>query len=200
MQTSSLIQHLVDLNTAEAEQSQKGTLAPFGATHSASRLSKAEEAGYERGRASLQAEMRQAVLDMKTDADARLRDHREQWVEKEAEKLASDVEAGLAKVRLEMAESLTRMLLPFLAGRLEEAALEEIAVAAGGVINECAGVTVELSGREDLSRDLAGRLEMSADYVKVSPDEKPEVRVKIDSTLLETRLADWLKDIEGALR
>ena len=144
--------------------------------------------------------MRQAVLDMKTDADARLRDHREQWVEKEAEKLASDVEAGLAKVRLEMAESLTRMLLPFLAGRLEEAALEEIAVAAGGVINECAGVTVELSGREDLSRDLAGRLEMSADYVKVSPDEKPEVRVKIDSTLLETRLADWLKDIEGALR
>ena len=106
----------------------------------------------------------------------------------------------MAKIRQEMAQSLTRALIPFLAGRLEETALEEIGVAAGAIISESAGVTVEVSGRADLTRDLAGRLEMSADYVKTSPEENAEVRAKIDSTLLETRLAEWLKDIEGALR
>lgn len=200
MQTSSLIQHLVDLNSNEAEQSRQGTLAPFGATHSASRLSKAEAVGFERGRATVQDDMQRALSEQRAEADHALIEARKRWIEDEAIKLAADVEAGLEKVRQEMAASLTRALVPFLAGRLEEAALEEIGAAAGAVVNESAGVTIELAGREDLTQALAGRLEMAADYVKVTQQDQAEVRAKIDSTLLETRLADWLKDIEGALR
>lgn len=200
MQTSPLLHHLVDLNSSETERAGSSVLAPFGATHSASRIAAADATGFDRGLRTADANLKQAL----SDQEARLRNEseagRRRLVEGEARILQTKLEEGLEAVRKEMAAAIARTLAPFIAGRLREQAMNDIVAAAEDLVKDGMPTTVEISGPPDLMPVLAQRLEPFATVVRVAAVSSPEIRVRIDTRIIETRLSDWVTQIEGALQ
>lgn len=200
MQTSSLVHHLIDLNAGESERTAADVLAPFGATHSATRMAAADAAGFERGRLSGAAEMKRVLAEQ----DARFTSERDlarrQWTEAEGQKLAGMLDKGMATVRDELALAIAQTMSPFIVGRLREQALEDLTVAAEELVSEHMPLAIEISGPPDLTAALAERLESLATVIRVAAVVTPELRVRVDKRVIETRLNDWIQLIEDALR
>lgn len=200
MQTSPLIQHLIDLNADPGQRSESGVLSPFGATHSQNRIAAAETQGYEKGRRSIEHEMRQTVGDLEARFAQERATIRKEWTDTQAQKMRDQLDEGLAKLRLELFQSLTRTMMPFLVARLREQAVEELTAAAEALVSEGTPPTVEISGPADLTGAIARQLEPLATVVKIALVEAPELRVKVDNRMIETRLKDWLAVVEDVLR
>jgi hypothetical protein len=200
MQTSPLVQHLIDLNSEPGPGADSGLLTPFGATHSQTRMAAAEAQGFERGRRSVDEGLRQAVADLEAKFAQEREVMRRQWTEAQAQKMQAHLEAGLAKLRLELAQSVAGVIGPFLANRLREEAVEELTTAAEALVNEGMPLTIEVSGPADLTGAIARQLEPLATVVKVALVETPELRVKVDNRMIETRFKDWVSLVEDVLR
>ncbi len=200
MQTSPLLHHLVDLNSSEADRSGTSVLAPFGATHSASRIAAADAMGFERGVRAADTNLKQAL----SDQEARLRGEfeaaRRRLVEGEARILEAKLEAGIEATRQDTAAAIARTLAPFIAGRLRDQALNDVVAAAEDLVRDSMPTTIEISGPADLMPVLAQRLEPLATVVRVAAVSSPEIRVRVDTRIIETRLSDWVIQIEGALQ
>jgi hypothetical protein len=72
--------------------------------------------------------------------------------------------------------------------------------AAEDLVRDGMPTTIEISGPPDLMPVLAQRLEPLATVVRVAAVASPEIRVRIDTRIIETRLADWVAQIEAALQ
>jgi hypothetical protein len=199
MQTSPLVQYLIDLNGDDAPHTGAGALAPFGATHSALRIAAADAAGFERGRRSTETELTGALAELEV-RHARERDEaRILWTDTEAERLTAQLAASIAAVREDLAATVARTLLPFIEGRLRDRAIDDLAAAAEVLVAEAMPLTIEVSGPPDLAAALARRLETLGTVVRTASPSGAELRVRADSRILETRLKDWLVAIEGAV-
>lgn len=200
MQTSPLIAHLIDLNAEPGPAPDAGVLSPFGATHSASKLAAAEAQGYERGRRGVEGEMRQRIADLEAQFAQEREKSRRQWTEAQGQKLQAQLTDGLARIRLEIAQSIAGVITPFIAGRLREQAVDELTAAAEAIVKDGLPLTVEVSGPPDLTNAIAKQLESHATVVKIALVETPELRVKIDNRMIETRFGDWISIVEDVLR
>lgn len=200
MQTSPLMQHLIDLNgDASAPDTGAGVLAPFGATHSALRIAAADAAGFERGRQSTDAERAAVLSDMEARHARELAAARQQWSEAEASRIATHLEHGMAGMRTELAAAMVRALIPFIADRLRNQAVEDMVAAAEDLVADAMPLTIEVSGPADLAAVLARRLEPFGTVVRTAGASDAELRVRADARILETRIKDWLALVEGAL-
>lgn len=200
MQTSPLVHHLIDLNSSDTERAGANVLAPFGATHSASRIAQADAAGFERGRRASDHELRQALADQHANLTREFEDARRQWVDTEAAKLSQSLEVSIAAVRTDLAATLASTITPFLVGRLRDQAMDDVVGAVEKLVSDGMPLSIEVSGPPDLAGAVAKRLEPLATVVKLAPVASPELRVRVDTRIVETRLNDWLGLIEGALK
>ena len=200
MHTSPLVHHLIALNVGENETAGGNVLAPFGATHSASRIAAADATGYERGLRNAESVLNKAL----NEQEARLKDEfesaRRQLLEGEASKLAAKIDDGMAALRKELAAALAQTIAPFVVGRLREQALEDVVTAAEDLVKDGTPMTIEVSGPADFTPVLVKRLEQSATVVRIAAVSSPEIRVRVDTRIIETRLSDWVAQIEGALQ
>lgn len=201
MQTSPLVQHLIDLNGDDAAPSgtAAGVLAPFGATHSAVRIAAADAAGFERGRQSTDAERAAVLSELETRHAHDLAEARRQWSEAEASRVATHLESSVAAMRVELAAAIARVLVPFVADRLRNDAVEDMVAAAESLVADAMPLTIEVSGPADLTAVLARRLETLGTVVRVAGASDAELRVRADERILETRMKEWLAQIEEAL-
>ena len=200
MHTSPLVHHLIDLNVGENENAGGNVLAPFGATHSASRIAAADATGYERGLRNAESVLNKAL----SEQEARLKDEfesaRRQLLEGEASKLAAKIDEGMAALRKELGAALAQTIAPFVVGRLREQALEDVVTAAEDLVKDGTPLTIEVSGPADFTPVLVKRLEHFATVVRIAAVSSPEIRVRVDTRIIETRLSDWVAQIEGALQ
>lgn len=200
MQTSSLVHHLIDLNTSETERSADSVLAPYGATHSASRMATADAAGFERGRLSAQADVRQLLAEQEARFVRQRATDRQQWVDAQSSVLASRLDEGVAAVRQELAATISKVIVPFIVARLTEQAVGDLVAAADDLVKDSMPLTIEVSGPTDLRAEVVRRLEPLATVVRASPEQATELRVRVDDKILESRLTDWIALIEDVLR
>jgi hypothetical protein len=200
MHTSPLVHHLIDLNVSEKENAGGNVLAPFGATHSASRIAAADAKGYERGLRNAESELNKALNEQEARLRAEFETARRQLLEGEASKLASKIDDGLAALRKELATALAQTIAPFVVGRLREQALEDVVTAAEDLVRDGTPLTIEVSGPADFTPVLVKRLENFATVVRIAAVSSPEIRVRVDTRIIETRLSDWVAQIEGALQ
>jgi hypothetical protein len=198
MQTSPLVHFLIDLNSSESEQVDTNVLTPFGATHSASRIAAADAGGFERGRRTADQDLRVALTDLQAKLAREHGEARRQWVEAEGARMAETLERGMAAIRMEMAASIARTLAPFVIVRMREQAVEDIVAAAEELVNDGMPLTIEVSGPPDLAAVVTKRLEPLATVVRLAPVTTPELRVRVDTRIIETRLNDWVSLIEDA--
>ncbi|MDO9382594.1 MAG: hypothetical protein Q7T86_06985 [Hyphomicrobiaceae bacterium] len=200
MLTSPLVHHLIDLNNSESENAGGNVLAPFGATHSASRIAAADAGGYERGVRSAASELKNALHEQETRLKEEFETSRRQLLEVEASRLAAKIDEGMASLRQELAGALAQTIAPFVVGRLREQALEDVVAAAEDLVKDGTPLTIEVSGPPDFTPVLVKRLENFATVVRIAAVSSPEIRVRVDTRIIETRLSDWVAQIEGALQ
>lgn len=199
MQTSPLVQHLIDLNSDSEAQQSAGVLAPFGATHSPRRIAAADAAGFERGRRSSETEVVEKLAEIEARYAREQQEARRHWTETEASRLTTQLASSVAELRTEMSTAMARALVPFVEGRLRGHALDDLVAATVALVADAMPLTIEVSGSDDLAAILSRNLEPYGTVVRSVSSSTGELRVRADTQVLETRIKDWLATIEASL-
>lgn len=169
----------------------------------AAQLQEAYERGREDGATALRAETEARIAELAADAEIQIEATRSAFAQTVAERLARDLQAGLAHTGAVISEHVAAVLLPLLRDRLAEAAVREFAAELRVMVEDSGAIAVDLSGPDELVHRLL-RLLSAADTWKLeirrAPGTDAELRVVLADTVIETRLADWLGRIEAAVR
>jgi len=97
--------------------------------------------------------------------------------------------------------------VPFLREGLTRAAITSFVKELGDVIDTTEGLAVEVACPKEVLEPLRARLAEAmaargapAGSVRFVPGDTTEIRVTLNETVIETRLAEWLSRLDGVLR
>jgi hypothetical protein len=150
--------------------------------------------GVEHGQAAARASLEAKLASQQRQFDLQLAAEREARA-LEAGKLAAALAAGLASLEQRIADSVGRLLRPFLAARVHAEALAELRAALTTLLQKEPGIALRIAGPEQLLAPLRANMPQGAISYVANGD--CEVRVSANDTVLETRLGAWLKGLEG---
>lgn len=151
----------------------------------------AREEGRREGEVQARQAAQAAVAAEREAAAAALAEARQRWVETEAAALTAAVTVQIQALETRLAESLTRVLLPFLTDALRHEAIDALhATLASLAADEAAG-TLAVTGPADLVEALTRRLALPPGRLVVTTDGQPDLRIQMNGTVVETRLRAW---------
>ncbi|WP_294646405.1 hypothetical protein [uncultured Aureimonas sp.] len=134
------------------------------------------------------------------DHEGALADARRQWVETEGDRLADLVILQMAVFEDALKTTLSALLRPLVLDARKRMTVDELAGAVKTIAFDGTTVKIAASGPSDLLHSLEGKLGDHARHVSFDPDEThTDVRIDANQTVIETRLAAWLKAVEEAL-
>jgi len=124
-------------------------------------------------------------------AAAALAQARQHWVEAESTILASAIADQARALEQRLAESLTRVLRPFLTEALRQEAIRDLHATLASLVADDQAGTLAVTGPADLVEALVQRLDLPPGRIAVTPHGSPDLRVRLNGTLVETRLEAW---------
>lgn len=134
------------------------------------------------------------------DNDGALVEARRQWVETEGDRLADLVILQMAVFEDALKTTLSALLRPLVLDARKRMTMDELAGAVKTIAFDGTTVKIAASGPSDLLHSLEGKLGDHARHVSFDADEThTDVRIDANQTVIETRLAAWLKAVEEAL-
>ena len=167
------------------------------------RMEAARASGFADGEAAAKAALELQLAQEREAHACELAAERQAWASGEGRKLAEQLAAGLGEIEAGIEQAAARVLAPVLQAELRRHALAELQVELDVLLTKDAGISVTISGPEDLleslRKGLAERLPGKASAVICRPSAEPEVRIAAGQTVLETRLAAWAARIEEAI-
>lgn len=154
---------------------------------------------YERG---VTAGKAAAFAEIETKLEAERAYHTQQlelerytWANREADKLAEQVGAGLHEIETNIASVAARILKPFLAENAHRRAIAELLEALETLIGQNQGMTLEIFGPADLLQLIREKLRDRNVAALFTPGEEVDVRVVAGQTILETSLNAWMDQL-----
>lgn len=151
----------------------------------------ARDEGRREGEA-LAARAAQAALAAEREAAAAaLAETRRSWVAAEAAVLASALTEQIQAAEARLADSLARVLRPFLTEALRQDAVREVRALLTSLAADDRAGTVTIAGPADLTEALARHLDLPPGRLTVVGDGRPDLRIRMNGTLIETRLQAW---------
>lgn len=146
-----------------------------------------------------------AMLEYETrrarDADAfsaRLAQERAAWSADEAERLAETFKAALDAFEQRIAQSVARILTPFVGERVSEQMWMSLGATLDELVSRDEGKPLRISGRDDLVEALRARCEARGLAVECRPSDASEVTIVCDNAVIETRLGEWAAKLRAA--
>lgn len=122
------------------------------------------------------------------------------WVENEGDRLADLVVLQMAVFEDALRQTLNAVLRPLVLDARKRMTVDELAGAVKTIAFDGNAVRIAASGPSDLLEALETKLGDHARHVSFDTDEaRPDVRIDADQTVIETRLASWLRAVEEAL-
>lgn len=198
MKTRPLAAHLIDFS-APRRPASAAVLPPVRdeAAIAAARADGFGE-GFAAGRAQAQEDGDRRVGEIETRIESRLADARAEWTQATAQALADRLDTGVAEWHEVIAASVARILaeVATLARRpvlVDEAVARLLPLLAKGAV-----ARFEVAGPADLVDALCRRLEGHA-VARRDVADGVDLRIRIDETLFETRLAEWRLSLLAAL-
>ena len=162
------------------------------------RLEQGRLLAFEEGRESARRELEDERARMREKLAIEVAAARAGWVGEEAERLAGAHRAAFESFEMRCAQAVANILRPFttqlVIGRVTEALVENLEVLFKGRSQ----ALFEISGPADLLDALRQKFASRDAAVAYRPDDKIDVRVRADDTIIETQLGAWLKAL-GAL-
>jgi hypothetical protein len=189
MSTPSIAHYLRDFGPAGGSSPGRSEQCRAGEIEQA--FARGLEQGQAAARATLEAklahEQKQFELALSAERQARQAD---------ALKFAAALAAGLVNLEQTIAQSVGRLLRPFLAARAHTQAVADLRAALEALLGKEPGIALTIAGPEHLLAGLRATLpETAISYVANSDCE---VRVTGNQTVLETRLGAWLAGLAEA--
>ncbi|ALN74148.1 hypothetical protein [Aureimonas sp. AU20] len=129
-----------------------------------------------------------------------LSDTRRHWVDNEGDRLADLVILQMAVFEDALKSTLNGLLRPLVLDARKRQTVDELAGAVKTIAFDGASVKIAASGPSDLLQALETKLGDHARHVSFDANESDtDVRIDANQTVIETRLAAWLKAVEEAL-
>jgi hypothetical protein len=152
--------------------------------------------GYEAGQAVVRAEFEEKLRQQQDYYAQQLSLERYTWANRESDVLAAQFADGLKQIEERVADTVGRLLRPFISELAKDRAVSELVAALEVLLGTDDGVTLEISGPEDLLELLRGKLSNRNATVLFAPGEGTEVRVAAGPTLIETNLSEWMQQVK----
>jgi hypothetical protein len=173
----------------------------------ASRLQESYQQGVAAGRAQERQEIETQTAELSIDFERRVEELRGRFSKVLAEQLADEVRVGIERARLAISTHAATALMPFLRAGVTEAAIASFVAELGDMVEFTEGVAIEVACPRELVEpvrealgDAMGRRGAPPGSIRCTAGDTAEVRVKVNDTVIETRLADWLSRLDGVLR
>jgi hypothetical protein len=152
--------------------------------------------GFEAGRAAALAELEEKLKQQQEYYAQQLSIERYTWANRESDVLAAQIGDGLKEIEARVANTVARLLRPFFSEMARAQAVTELVDALEVLLGNDEGLTLEVSGPEDLLEMLRSKLGNRNVAVLFAPGHGAEVRVAAGQTLLETNLGRWMQRVE----
>jgi hypothetical protein len=155
--------------------------------------------GIRDGSASAKAAAEAGLTVLRQQHAEELVEARRAWAEEEGAALSQRLKDGVALLERSIAESVGRVLTPLLNDAIRRRAIEELIETLNLVLSKDEGVTLHISGPEDLLELIRNGLDGKTVAVVYAPGEQPDVRVVAGKTFIETCLGAWMAKLEEAI-
>jgi len=156
---------------------------------------------YRRGHAAGVAEGDARLAEERVRSAIRLGEERAKWSDQQAVAIVSGFEAACREIETNIASSVARILLPFLADAVRDKAIgslvEQIAVLTGSSSAPAFKVTGPSELLDLVKTQLEGARRIGIEYEAA---EALEVRVVADQTVIETQISVWNERLKAARR
>ena len=173
----------------------------------ANRLQDSYQQGVAAGRAQERQQIETETAELSIDFERRLEEVRRVFSKALAEQLADEVRTGIERARLAISTHVATALVPFLRAGVTKAAVASFVAELSDMVELTEGMAIDVACPRELVEplrealgDAMGRRGAPPGSVRCIPGDVAEVRVKINDTVIETRLADWLSRLDGVLR
>lgn len=171
------------------------------------RLQEAYQQGVAAGRALEREATDAQAAELAVDFDRRLDDARSTFSMVLAKSLAAELRTGIEAASAQLSSHVATALVPFLREGLTRAAIADFVNELGGMIDTSQGLSIEVACPQEIIEPLRERLaELMAargappGSVRCVPAASHDIRVILNETVIETRLAEWFSRLEGVLR
>ncbi len=181
--------------TASFETAEHGELRIAKPLSQAELIEQTYQQGFEAGQAEARARYEKEVINQSEQAAQILADAQEQWKAVFADRFINALKDGLRAVTDEVADGAVNVLQRYVAEWIRPQCLHELTDALNAILDDEAPTKIEISGPAEIIDHLRQQLLDIGPLVVWNETDTVEVRIRVDSTLLETRIESWLSSI-----
>jgi len=159
------------------------------------------EDAYRRGHAAGVAEGDARVAEERVRSAIRLGEERAKWSDQQAVAIVGGFESACREIETNIASSVARILLPFLADAVRDKAIGSLVEQIAALTGNSPVPVFKITGPGELLDLVRTQLEASRRTgIEYEAAETFEVRVVADQTVIETRIAAWSERLDEARR
>ena len=156
---------------------------------------------YRRGHAAGVAEGDARVAEERVRSAIRLGEERAKWSDQQAVTIVSGFEAACREIETNIASSVARILLPFLADAVRDKAIGSLVEQIAALTGNSPVPVFKITGPSELLDLVKTQLETARRTgIEYEAAETFEVRVVADQTVIETKIAAWSDRLNEARR
>lgn len=156
---------------------------------------------YRRGHAAGVAEGDARLAEERVRSAIRLGEERAKWSDQQAVAIVSGFEAACREIETNIASSVARILLPFLAEAVRDKAIGSLVEQISALTGNSSVPAFKVTGPSELLDLVKTQLEASRRTgITYESADTFEVRVVADQTVIETRIAAWSERLKEARR
>ncbi|MBR0707521.1 MULTISPECIES: hypothetical protein [Bradyrhizobium] len=156
---------------------------------------------YRRGHAAGVAEGDARVAEERVRSAIRLGEERSKWSDQQAAAIVGGFEAACREIETNIASSVARILLPFLADAVRDKAVGSLVEQIAALTGNSPVPVFKVTGPSELLDLVRTQLEASRRTgVEYEVAETSEVRVVADQTVIETQITAWGERLKEARR
>ncbi|MGP8233425.1 MAG: hypothetical protein ACLQL2_12305 [Methylovirgula sp.] len=151
----------------------------------------AREEGHAEGLAVAQADFAAELARVRESFEAELKAARQKWAHEEAARLREQLAAGLIGMEERLADSVARVLRPFILAALRRRMTEKLVENVRTIVGSADKIVIKIAGPEDLVAVLRDELQAVPAAIEYVVQDSLDVSVAAEPTSIETQLKAW---------
>lgn len=176
-----------------AEETSRFVFGGVGEMQAIDPVEEAYARGIEEGRLASDADAEARIEELKAGMERSLAATRQAWCEEQGPQIALAITSAIREMEDSVAQSVASVLRPFLAQAVREKAIGALRTLLQDLLASTPDVRLEVSGPEDLLAAVRASLPTQSAVTYVA-SEGVDVQVKAGASVIETRIAEWLRE------
>jgi hypothetical protein len=179
-----------------AEETSRFVFGGVGEIQAIDPVEEAYQRGLEEGRLASEAAAEARIEELKAAMEISLAATRQAWCDEQGPQIARHITMAIREMEDRVAQSVACVLRPFLTQAVRERAIGELRAVLQDLVNSAPDVALQVTGPEDLLAVVRDGLP-ALGAVSYVASEGVDVQVKAGASIIETRIAAWLRETTG---